>query len=82
MLEDAESGLDEVEPRDLLATIKGRAAPVTVLNAMALKNAHDATFTFKTADTLATQFTLSKKVITGLRRIHNIATSKSELMMM
>jgi len=35
--EDAESGLDEVEPRVLLATIKERAAPGTCLDAMALK---------------------------------------------
>ena len=38
-LEGAESGLDEVEPRDLLTTIKGRAALVTVLDAMTLNNA-------------------------------------------
>ena len=38
-LEDTESNLDEVEPRRLLETIKGHAAPVTCLDAMALKNA-------------------------------------------
>ena len=49
-LEDAESGLDEVKPRRLLETIKGRAAPATVLDAMTLKNAHDAPLTFDTTD--------------------------------
>ena len=45
-IEDAESGLDEVEPWRLLETIKGRAALVTCLDAMALKNARDAPLTF------------------------------------
>ena len=82
VLEDAGSGLDEVEPRNLLAMIKGRAAPVTVLGAMALKNVRDMPITFDTTNTLTTQFALSKKAIADLQDIHNIATSKSELMMM
>ena len=52
-LEDADSGLDEVESRRLLATIKKRAAPVTVLDAMTLRLARDAPLTFDTSDTLA-----------------------------
>ena len=36
-LEDAESGLDEVDPRVLIAALKDRAAPVTVLDAQTLK---------------------------------------------
>ena len=79
---DAESGLDEVEPRVLLATIKERAAPVTCLDAMALKIAHDAPLTFDTSHPLATQFALIKKAIADLQRIHSVATSESELMMM
>ena len=53
-LEDAESVLDKVEPQRLLETIKGRAAPVTVLDAMTFKNARNAPLTFDTADPLAT----------------------------
>ena len=80
--EDAESGLDEVEPRVLLATIKERAAPVTCIDAMALKSARDAPLTFDTSDPLATQFALIKKAVADLQRIHSITTSESELMMM
>ena len=60
-LEDADSGLDDVEPRHLLATIKKCAGPVIVLDAMTLRLARDAPLTFDTADTLATQFALAKK---------------------
>ena len=81
-LEDAESGLDEVKPRRFLETIKGRAAPVTVLDAMTLKNARNAPLTFDTADPLATQFALAKKAMGDLTHVHKITTSKSELMMM
>ena len=66
VLKDAESGLDEVEPRGLLATIKERAAPVTVLDAMALKNTRNTPLTFDTAGTLAMQFALSEKTIPDL----------------
>ena len=65
-LKDAKSGLDEAEPRNLLATIKGRAASVIVLDAMALKNARDTPLTFDTADPLATRFAPAKKAITDL----------------
>ena len=81
-LEDPESGLDEVEPRRLLATIKKHAAPITVLDAMALRLARDAPLTFDTTDTLATQFALSKKAEGDLNRIHTITSSESERMMM
>ena len=81
-LEDAESGLDVVDPRRLLATIKKHAAPVTVLDAMTLRLARNASLTFDTADTLATQFALAKKAKGGLARVHTITTSESELMMM
>ena len=81
-LEDAESGLDEVEPRRLLETIKGRAAPVTCLDAMTLKNARDAPLTFDISKPLATQFTVIKKQIRDLQCIHDIVTSESEMMMM
>ena len=80
--EDAESRLDEVEPCELLATIKERTAPVTVLDAMALKNARDTPLTFHIANTLATQFALSKKASADRQRIHNIPTSRSEMTMM
>ena len=80
--EGTESGLGEVEPGDLLATIKERAAPVTVLNAMALKNTCNTPLTFDTVDTLATQFSLSEKASADLQRIHNITTSKTEMMVM
>ena len=81
-LENADSGLDEVEPRRLLATIKKHTAPVTVLDAMTLKLARDAPLTFDTADTLATQFALAKKAKGDLARVHTITTIESELMMM
>ena len=81
-LEDPDSGLDEVEPRRLLELLKERAAPVTVTDAIQLRNARDAPLTFDTADTLATQFALSKKASGDLSRIHSITTSRSELMMM
>ena len=60
-LEDAGSGLDEVEPWRLLAAVKKHAAPVTVLDAMTPRLARDAPLTFDTANTLATQFALAKK---------------------
>ena len=50
-LENADSGLDEVEPRRFLATIKKLAAPITVLDAMTLRLACNAPLTFDTADT-------------------------------
>ena len=56
-LEDAESGLDEVGPRRLLATIKKCAAHVTVLDAMTIKLARGAPLTFD----LVTKFALAKK---------------------
>lgn len=80
-IKDAESGLDKVEPRTLLETIKRRATPVTCLDPKALKTAHDAPLTFDTSDSLTTQFTLIKKAITDLQRIHSVATSESEMMM-
>ena len=79
--EDAESGLDEVEPRTLLETIRRRTAPITCLDAKALKAARDALLTFNTADPLTTQFALSKKAIADLQRIHGVATSETKLMM-
>ena len=81
-LEDAESGLDEVKPRRLIAAVKKCAAPATVLDAMTLRLARDAPLTFDTADTLATQFALAKKAMGDLDRVHKITTSKSQLMMM
>ena len=77
----AESGLDEVEPCDLLETIRRRAAPVTCLDAKALKAARGTPLTFDTTSTLTTQFALSKKAIADLQRIHSVTTSKSEMMM-
>ena len=81
-VEDPDSGLDEVEPRRLLELLKERAAPVTVTDAIQLRNARDAPLTFDTADPPATQFALSKKASGDLSRIHSITTSRSELMMM
>ena len=49
---------------------------------MALKNACDAPLTFDTSEPLATQFAVIKKKIGDLQRIHDIATSKSKMMMM
>ena len=43
---DAESGLDEVDPHVLMATLKARAAPVTVLDAQILKAVQDKKLTF------------------------------------
>ena len=67
--------------RVLLETIEGHAAPVTSADAKTLKAARDAPLTFDTTEPLATQFALINKAITDLNRIHNITTSKSELMM-
>ena len=61
--------------------IKGRLAPITSADTKTLKVARDAPLTFDTTKPLATQFALVNKAITDLNRIHNISTSKSELMM-
>ena len=79
--EDPDSGLDEVEPRVLLATIEARAAPVTSSDAKTLKTARDKPLVFDTDVPLATQFAVARKSIADLRRVHNIATSETELMM-
>ena len=79
--EDPESGLDEVEPRVLLATIEARAAPVTSTDAKTLKTARDKPLVFDTDVPLATQFAVARKNIADLQRVHNIATSETELMM-
>ena len=81
-LKDADSALDEVEPQRLPETIKERTAPVTCLDAMALKTACDALLTFDTSDPHATQFAVIKKKIADLWCIHGIVTSESEIMMM
>ena len=49
---------------------------------MTLRLARDTSLTFDTADTLATQFALSKKAKGDLKLIHTITTSDFELVMM
>ena len=80
-LEDAKSGLDEVDPRVLIAALKDRAAPVTVLDAQTLKAARDTKLTFDDETPLATQFALVKKAMADLLSIHHIVTSETELVM-
>ena len=80
-LEDADSLLDEVEPRVLIATLKAGAAPVTVVDAQTLKAVRDKRLTFDDETPLATQFALVKKAIADLHSIHHIVTSESELTM-
>ena len=53
-LEDAQSGLDEVDPCVLIAALKDRAAPVTVLDAQTRKAARDKKLTFDDETPLAT----------------------------
>ena len=80
-LEDADSLLDEVEPRVLMAALKARAAPVTVIDAQTLKAARDKRLTFDDETPLATQFALVEKARADLHSIHGVSTSKTELMM-
>ena len=80
-LEDADSLLDEVDPRVLIATLKAGAAPVTVVDAQTLKAARDKRLTFDDETPLATQFALVKKAIADLASIHRVVTSESELVM-
>ena len=79
--EDADSGLDEIEPRTLLETIETRAAPVTCVDAKTLKATCDTPLTFDTKDPLTSQFVLAKKAIADLRRVHGITTSEAQFMM-
>ena len=79
--EDAESGLDEVDQRDLMATLKAKAAPVTVLDAQTLKAVQDKKLEFDNETPLATQFSIAKKAKANLPSIHGIATSKTKLVM-
>ena len=78
---DAESGLDEVEPRVLLETIEGRTPPITSVDAKTLKAARNAPLTFDMTKPLATQFALINKAIADLNHIHSITTSEFEIMM-
>ena len=80
-LEDADSLLDEVDPRVLVATLKARAAPVTVVDAQTLKAARDKRLTFDDETPLATQFALVEKAKADLESIHGVSTSETELMM-
>ena len=79
--EDAESGLDEVHPCVLMATLKARAAPVTVLDAQTLKAVRDKKLMFDDETPLATQFAIAKKAKADLLSIHGISTSETELVM-
>lgn len=80
-IEDTDSGLEEVDPRILMAALKDRAAPVTVLDAQTLKAVKDKKLTFDDEIPLAIQFALVKKAVVDLLGIHLIATSKTELVM-
>ena len=80
-LEDTDSLLDEVEPRVLMAALKARAAPVTVIDAQTLKAARDKRLTFDDETPLATQFALVEKARADLHSIHGVSTSETELMM-
>ena len=64
-----------------MATIEARAAPVTSTDAKTLKTARDKPLVFDTDVPLATQFAVVRKNIADLQRVHNIATSETELMM-
>ena len=80
-LEDAQSGLDKVDPCVLIAALKDRAAPVTVQDAQTLKAGQDKKLTFDDETPLATQFALAKKAMADLLSIHRVATSETELVM-
>ena len=76
--EDAESGLDEVDPRVLMVTLKARAALVTVLDAQTLMAVQDKKLTFDDETPLATQFAIAKKAKADLLSINGISTSETE----
>ena len=80
-LEDPDSGLNLVKPRDLLALLKANAAPVTVTDARALKAARNAFLTFDNKVNLATQFALKRRAAAEMQCIHGITSSESKLMM-
>ena len=63
---DTNSGLDEVEPRVLLATIKARDVPVTSDNAKTLNVARDKILIFDTNVPLAMQFGFSPMATVAL----------------
>ena len=80
-LKDLEYDYDKVHPRTLLTHIITNAKPESVLNAKQLKALHDTALTFDGNKNLATQFVAIRKSMDELKRIHDISTSETEMMM-
>lgn len=75
-------GFNLVYPRDLLATVLGNAAPVTVTDGRTLKEARDKGLTFHTNTPLSVQFAEAQRAIEQLLTLHAVPSSKAELMML
>ena len=80
-LKDPKYNYNNIHPRTLLTHIITNAEPESVLDAKLLKALRDTALTFDGNKNLAFQFVVIRKSMDELKRIHTIATRKTEMMM-